>query len=431
MQTVSGVFTLWFDANGNGVADPGETFNVAYDESTPAVVAQQIQGWLQSFTPVPGKSNATQATVSPVDPQDYLVDFGPQTTVLDQSNLLHYLSPNNSLGPGGSMAPSTFTLSGFAPAVSITTLDRPFVITGPSGTGIPVSQNPVNGPQQTASAIAAYFQQQVDALWGVQSVAPINMPPPERVTATNTAEGPYQSPVANHSTPNAPTTPDEYYPTVSVLPVTLPDGTLSSTQFDVEFTGIFGDRQEPAMQVVAASDENGVPIDTKAWSQVQILKESSNQFQVNPPEQSSVYSPYQASLSADEPAVAMDAAGDFVIAWRGDVSYQTTPKDVADIYARMYSPVGITDSYNPNTYVPGLVSQAGQGVQIRPNPTVSQIQDLVFNATGALPVQGSFVLQFRLHDHRVHSVRQHESGPDRREHPDRAGQRRFSGCAGG
>jgi hypothetical protein len=386
MQNVKGVFTLWFDANGNGVVNPGETFTVAYDESTPAAVAQQIQGWLRSFVPVAGVSNATQATVSPVDPQDYLVDFGPQTQVLDMSNRLQFLGPNNPQG-----APANFSLSGFEPSVTVTTLDRPFVVSN-----IPVSQDPVNGPNLTALAITNFFQQAVDQAWAVRGVAPIEMPPPASPGVpgrVGDSEAPYQSPIANskYASHPAPVTQDQFAPSVRVTPVTLPDGTQSSTQFDIEFTGTLGCRVEPAMQVTAAFDENAVTIDTTKYTQVQILKESSPEFQVNPPEQNSIYSPNQDSLSNDQPAVAMDAAGDFVVAWRGEVSQQISPKDTSDICARMYSPVGITDSYN-GAYVPGEAF-AALGVRALPNPTVAQTQQIVFNATGALPVEGSFYLQ--------------------------------------
>ena len=42
---VAGQFTLWFDANGNGIVDSNETFVVNYNETTPQTNAQEIQSW--------------------------------------------------------------------------------------------------------------------------------------------------------------------------------------------------------------------------------------------------------------------------------------------------------------------------------------------------------------------------------------------------
>ena len=95
-------------------------------------------------------------------------------------------------------------------------------------------------------------------------------------------------------------------------------------------------------------------------------------------------------LDADQPAVAMDASGDFVVAWRGAVSQFTSQKDVTNIYADV-RPRGISNSYNAGTYVPGQMFDANDNpICVRQiiNPTVSDEQQLVFTASGGLPVQG-------------------------------------------
>ena len=86
------------------------------------------------------------------------------------------------------------------------------------------------------------------------------------------------------------------------------------------------------------------------------------------------------------------------IAWRGQVSQEFAPKNVTDIYVRMYEPVGVTDSYSPGTYVPGTVisdivtpgeettdpaeylAQSFTGVRILPNPTVAEVQQITFGS---------------------------------------------------
>ena len=100
-ENVAGQFTLWFDANGNGIVDPGETLTVNYNEITPQLAATQIQTWLRTFAPVaanPGTgfagSDATHAIVNAIDPHTYVVDFGAATDGLNQSSLFQYLSPS-------------------------------------------------------------------------------------------------------------------------------------------------------------------------------------------------------------------------------------------------------------------------------------------------------------------------------------------------
>ena len=85
VANVAGTFTLWYDANGNGVIDANELLTVNYDESDPSAAAQQIQTWLHGFTPVYGVSDAQYATVNAIDPHTFVIDFGAATQGLDQS----------------------------------------------------------------------------------------------------------------------------------------------------------------------------------------------------------------------------------------------------------------------------------------------------------------------------------------------------------
>jgi hypothetical protein len=391
--TVQGQFTLWFDANGNGQVDPGETYVVDYNENTPALNAAQIQGWLNKFGPVYNPvtgaeiSDGSHAVVTAIDPQDYLVDFGTQTQGVDQSQLLQYLGPNSPAAVAAGLNPA-FNLSGFLPAVSVTTLDRPFLIPN-----IPVSQT---DPNQTVQAIETYFQQPGASFTSGES--PFAFPPPDRV---GDSEAPYVAPVASSVNQSLTATPVQgFNVTVTAQPVLLtnPGGQNSDsyTQFDITFTGVSGDRDEPPLKVVSCSDENGVAIDPTTYADVSILKESTPEFRVNPVVPANPFLLNPQVLNSDQAAVAMSPAGNFVVTWRGDVSQLSQPKDVTDVYARMYAPVGITDSYNPGTYVPGqMYDAAGDPICVRQiiAPTTVDQQQLVFTATGALPVQGNFELQ--------------------------------------
>ncbi|MGO9109891.1 MAG: Calx-beta domain-containing protein [Thermoguttaceae bacterium] len=515
---ISGQFTLWFDANGNGTVDPGETLTVNYDEATPQLAAAQIQTWLRGIAPVAGNSatgfagsDATHATVNAIDPHTYVVDFGAATDGLDQSSLLEYLSPSaptlvsdpqvvtfaptgtppvngtfqlkvgtaetapivfnssnlaatalniqNALVADGfpnalvSVVPTAplytfnisfgqpepavqyiaaavpmpvtftnnsagnFNLTGFLPAVQVTNLDRPFTVND-----IPVSQT---DPNLTAEAIENYFDDSSAPYSTGQ--APFDFPPTDRIGPT-TIEAPYLAPVysqvsaisSNGTTNFAPVT--GVNPSISVVPVVNPDGSLSYTEFDVTFTSVAGAQTHAPMVVTNCTDEDGVGIGTNSTelldgavtlpvgsteADVSILKQSGNEFQVNPPQSTSIYSGTNQALNSDQPSVAMGGSGNFEIAWRGQISQEFAPKDVTDIYFRMYEPLGVISSYSPGTYVPGTVisdlvtpgeettdpaeyaAQSFTGVRLLPNPTVAEVQEISFGAS----ITGQFYLQ--------------------------------------
>ena len=606
---VAGTFTLWYDANGNGMVDPNETLVVNYDETDPTAAALQIQTWLNSFTPVAANpatgfagSDATHATVNAINPQTFVVDFGPATEGLNQSALLQYLSPaattlvsstsqevtftptgetpvtgnfelqvgtivtqpiafdstsdvtlattaanmetalvdagfttatvsyiptvgatgytfdiafgaaepsvqylpvvntfpalftNTSavlpsatqtltfdatngvpftgqfqlqvgttgvatgeinfnsanvaltatniqtalvadgyrgvtvapvlpqviptefsftvkFGAGAAEQPiqlvpaaampvtftnasgAAFTLTGYLPAVQVTTLDMPFTVNN-----IPVSQT---NPELTAEAIEGSFEQQVDEY--STGVAPESFPTPNRINVADDGEAPYTAPVFTNVGTNGVTKPATGWdPTVTVQPVVLPDGALSYTEFDITFTGVSGATVAGALVITNCVDGSGVGIGATTYNtagtagtadvptgsteaQVQILKQSGNEFQVNPQQVTSIFTANQQPLSSSDPSVAMDSAGEFVIAWAGGVSPEIAPKAMTNIYLRMYAPVGVTSSFS-DTAVAGAVTsdlvtpaeetanpalyaaQSFTGVRLLPNP---------------------------------------------------------------
>ncbi len=605
-EEVAGTFTLWYDANGNGMVDPGETLVVNYDEADPTAGTQQIQTWLNSFTPVAANpttgfagSDATQATVNVLNPQTFVVNFGPNTQGLNQSNLLQYLSPSATtlvsnaeqqvtftpnatvVGPVtgnfelqvgtvvtqpiafdstsaltlattaanmetalqdagfttatvtvqptvgatgytfditfaasepavqyvpvASTFPATFTnlavvaeatqtltfdatgnvpftgqfqlsvgtvdtaqinfnsanlqttaaniqaaliaagyrrttvapvlpqtiptefsftvtftaaeqpvamvaatpmpvtftnaaaaaftLTGYLPAVQVTTLDQPFVVND-----IPVSQT---NPELTAEAIEGAFEQQVDEY--NTGVAPLSFPTPNRIGIADDGEAPYTAPVATQVGTNGVDAPATgWNPTITVQPVVLPSGQLSYTEFDITFTGVSGATVAGPMAVTNCVNGSGVGIGTTTFNtagtagtadvptgsseaSVQILKESGNEFQVNPTQATSIFTSNQQPLSSAQPSVAMDGSGEFVISWTGGVSPELAPKAMTNIYLRMYAPVGITGSFS-DAAVPGAVTsdlvtaaeettdpalyaaQSYTGVRLLPNP---------------------------------------------------------------
>ena len=136
-ENVAGQFTLWFDANGNGIIDSGEILTVNYNEFTPQLAAAQIQTWLRGIAPVAGNpgtgfggSDATHATVNAIDPHTFVVDFGAATDGLDQSKLLQYLSPSASTLVSDPQQ-VTFTPTGLPPVNGTFQLQVGTVVTSP------------------------------------------------------------------------------------------------------------------------------------------------------------------------------------------------------------------------------------------------------------------------------------------------------------
>ena len=264
------------------------------------------------------------------------------------------------------MKSATFSFTGFLPAVTVNTLEIPFTITG-----IPVSQT---DPQQTCTAIETWFQQAVT--YFTTSESPVWFQGNSGIPGV-AGGSPYSSPIG-------PLTGFE--PSLSVQPVVGSDGVASLTQFDITFGGTSSYRDEAPLVISSAVNENGDPLDL-SQSKGTILKESSPEFQVNPPTEESLFSLNPVVYNAGQSAVATDATGDFVITWSATSEIKGSG---TDIYARRFTPIGITASYAPGTYVPGQITT---GVEVLPSPTAVDVQQLNFSATGALPVTGLFRLQ--------------------------------------
>ena len=108
-QASTGSTVFNFNVNFVGTAEPSIKFVPA---TLPGTVA---------FTDVPTPvSNATDATVTAIDPGTFVVDFGTATEGLDQSSLLQYLSPTATTLVGNPNQQITFTPTVAVPAAGIT-----------------------------------------------------------------------------------------------------------------------------------------------------------------------------------------------------------------------------------------------------------------------------------------------------------------------
>jgi hypothetical protein len=316
-------------------------------------------------------ADPTHVVVTAIDPNNYQVDFGQETAGQDQPRL--QVLADDPLHP--------LNLSGFLPGVTVTTLQKPFMMED-----IPVSEL---NPSQTAVAIQSYFQQTAAAFTSI--VAPFDFPPDSRVVL-GTYEAPYDYPVPSMvgTDPLNPLPMSGYDPGVTVRPVIGTDGKPSFTDFDIWFTGVSGKKIFAPLVVTAATGDAGENLHPEVNAKVTILKQTSPEFRVNPSEPDNPFTLGPDVWDQDQPAVGVDPDGDFTIAWRSVVPEWVTPGSKTDIFARRFSPAGITASYAPGTFVPGQITT---GVRALARPTAVAGQRLTFDATGSVPLKGTFRLR--------------------------------------
>ena len=163
---------------------------------------------------------------------------------------------------------------------------------------------------------------------------------------------------------------EAFIPEVTVTPVTELDGTLSSTEFDITFTGKSGKKDHPTLVISEVQDDeenvdDGQGNSLTELSYVSTLKEPTGTFRVNPEEMDCPLTCGLDVYDQTHPSVAMDADGDFVITWESEVPDSAVFGSVSDIFACRFSPFG----------------------------KVEDVQQLVFESNiGGLPLTGNFKL---------------------------------------
>ena len=211
--------------------------------------------------------------------------------------------------------------------------------------GNPVTQttDPIvvsSNPATTAANIAYRFNNSSASY--VIPAAPVFFPPDASILPVATTYAAYNSPIAASAGTSVTVT------------------ARSATQFDVTFLGDNGFLERDAMAVLDASTLHP-PI---VSASVTIIKQSSDAFRVNNPEPQDPESNVPSQYNQFNAQVAMDADGDFVITWQGDVPNVTNTGTISDIYARRFSPAGYT--YN----------------------TVPFVADMNHDGIGETPIQG-------------------------------------------
>ena len=352
--TIEGSFVLGYDLTGDGTIgdDPGVNEVVTirdFSETSMEANAQTIQDSLQSL----GGALAG-VTVRAINPRDYMIEFADATAGLDIPEIT---------------VESLQLVQAYLPAVTVTTQHEGLVFEG-----IRVSQdNPLLTAQSIENAIRGS-----DGSYG--PLGPVDFPPPDRVSSTSD-EAPYQAPWWTSSDALE----------VQVTPVITPDGTMSLTDFDITFIDSSGKQDHPELLVTNARNDQGqaisIPSDT-----VTTRKESSNEFRVNPEEYDDPTTSGNDAYNQTNPAVAMDADGDFVIVWESEIPDSQNFGSVSDVFARRFAPFGKTTDA-----VPGEVTDifgGSTGVRELVNPEAEDVQRLIFTADNPFTaLVGTFRLQ--------------------------------------
>jgi hypothetical protein len=292
-NNIAGTFVLQADANGDGIISPTERATIVYDETTDInTLASSIQTALQGIG-----GPLQNAKVRPVNAKEFVIEYGSAALGVNQPKL--------------SVANVSFT-SGFYPAVQISTVREPILISN-----VPISPT---DPQLTAQALEQAFNTRLQAY----ALGPIDFPPPNRVPSAT--EGPYTDPLVVAAS----------IPQISVTAV-------NATTFDIRFIGDSGKQDHPELIIAAVTDELGNSLLPSPQATVRTLKQSSPEFRVNPEEPDDPFTPGPDKYNQTNPAVAMDADGDFVIVWESEVPNSVTFASVSDIFARRFRPVGVAN----------------------------------------------------------------------------------------
>ena len=356
---VSGSFWLVYnEGDSSGAPSTGEYAKVEGYSSSQSMEAnaQAIQNAIDAIVGLSDK----HAVVKAINSQEFQIEYDAEAT---GAQPLLEVNPSTL---GGELA--NVNLNGFCAAALMTTVSQPV-------TSYQILVSP-NDPYATAASIEAAF----GGTGGYTYIAPTDFPTPDRVNPTGpTASGPYQQPLSVWTTA----------PKISVKPVlgTGKDGLV----FDVTFVGTSGKQDQPLLAVV---DSAGSAI---ANASVATLKETSDEFRVNPEEPDNQFTTAMPDTYVQTaPAVAMDADGDFVITWQSEVPNSANFGSVTDIYARRFSPIGLKKVVDSATQTLADVTASDVRGYVVPGirSWIDDVQTIEFRF--ADPVTGTITGKFKL-----------------------------------
>jgi hypothetical protein len=291
---IQGSFQLSFNGNTTATIDFNEAnFNSGKETTDPAMLIQKALRDL-------GGSLA-DVTVKGIDPHTFNIYFGDASGGANQEQIV--------------VQNANFT-SGFLPTALCGTISEPWKVTG-----IKIS---ASNPALTALAIEDAFNQLYQDYMSAPSTA-------NQIPANN---GPVFIRAAT--------------PQVKVTSVKTADDPNGLRTFNIEFVGDSSYINHPLMFIEAGAvkDVNGVAVNAEKIL-AKTLKESSDEFRVNPEEPDNPFTALPDKFQQTRPDVAMDADGSFVIVWQSEVPDGENPGSKYDIFGRRYEPVGYVDQGDP------------------------------------------------------------------------------------
>lgn len=286
--------------------------------------AAELQAKLRGLGQTQGKylNDCVVKAVSPTEFYVYVYSEDIQAT-WDGSKWVYTGVPNLAIyqeNPEGNDA------SGFEVSADISIVSAPCLYNN-------IKVDPTK-PLDTADNIQRAF----DAKKNTNLMAPIFMPAPDRINAQrrDLLEGP--------ATESDMLVSGGVYPEVLVVPVyglTDAEGnSLDGYVYDITFVGSSSYINHPLLTALANDGTDSLSED--AILKVVTVKESSSEFRVNSLEEADPADsddPFKEVTYYNQlnPAVAMDADGDFVITWQSEVSNVLVRGSYTDIYAKTYS----------------------------------------------------------------------------------------------
>lgn len=202
---------------------------------------------------------------------------------------------------------------GFLPAATLTTIQEPVLLADPlvAGNGIRFIESAT--PAQSAADTARLIQSAFDAL-GATLVA--------------------RSESLSYDDPSLPLS--FLVKEAETEVVGRYNAATDTYEFDVWFKNDSGKRDFPQLGVTL-TDGAGDPVDVV---DIETLKEPGPAFRVNEAESFDPVTGQYLGTVQSVPVVAMDADGDFAIAWQSQVSDATTFGSTSDIFARRFNSAG-------------------------------------------------------------------------------------------
>ncbi len=261
-------------------------------------------------------------------------------------------------------------LDGFMAGALITTVNQPIEISyfGSDSTSVGIPLYP-NNPQKTAEAIEYAFSQYSQESF----YAPVN---------TNVFLGD-----ENEQSTSTPTLGTFQIPKVRVT-------CIDNLNFEIRFIDESGKMDQPEVLVSSAKDVYGreyVDHDSiftygyykytgekyASLHPTTTIKEPSPAFRVNPPEPEDPITPYSDATNQRAPVVAMDADGDFIIAWESDINKWANPFDKTDIFVQRFTVQAVLPedqiTFRPDGKIVQSVRPVGNTIQVNKYENGQQI----------------------------------------------------------